>query len=93
MAVAGARRRGLKWAIDEQDYIKLAFQPCLYCGKSTGEAGVGLGRKDSGLGYILENVVPCCKGCNQVRGKDYIPFNIMLDEIAPVIRRIKSQQI
>ena len=90
-AVAAAKRKRISWALEEDQYIELSFKPCVYCGDSTGEAGIGLDRKNSQLGYALENVVPCCKGCNMVRGKDYIPFDIMVNEIAPIIRRIKEQ--
>jgi hypothetical protein len=49
-----------------------------------------LDRTNSKRGYTKENVVPCCCGCNRVRGEDYIPYETMLNEVAPIIRRIKA---
>lgn len=89
-SVLAAKRRGIDWALTESDFIELAFQKCVYCGESTGEVGVGLDRKNSQLGYSKDNVVPCCCGCNRVRGEDYIPFQIMLEEVSPIIRKIKE---
>lgn len=28
---------------------------------------MGLDRKDNSLGYIIDNVLPCCGDCNKVR--------------------------
>ena len=89
-AQATAKRRKIPWDISEKDYIALAFQFCIYCGDTTGHVSVGLDRKNSQLGYTIENVVTSCGACNCVRGDDYIPFDVMLKEIAPIIRRIKS---
>lgn len=90
---AAAKRRGISWSLTEQEYTELAFKPCIYCGDSTGEVGVGLDRTDSGGGYEKRNVVPCCCGCNRVRGEDYIPFDVMFNEVAPIIRRLKAVRL
>lgn len=89
-AKLAAKRRGIAWKLSEKEYVALAFSPCIYCGESTGEVGVGLDRTNSKHGYTKENVVPCCCGCNRVRGEDYIPYETMLNEVAPIIRRLKA---
>lgn len=51
---------------------------CHYCGKKliwreryAGKGGWQLDRKDSKLGYSVENCVPCCKRCNFGKGKGF----------------------
>lgn len=39
--------------------------PCTYCGEN--ESYNGLDRVDSSLGYIKNNVVPCCAVCNRAK--------------------------
>jgi hypothetical protein len=53
--------------IDEITYVELISQPCVYCGGMLPESGCGLDRINNNLGYTLNNVVPCCGACNQIR--------------------------
>jgi len=74
-----ARKRKLTWEIAEADWKRLSALPCHYCGAgpsnlSRGGYGRfgdyaynGLDRVDNGVGYVLFNVVPCCKLCNQAK--------------------------
>ena len=63
-----AKQRGLAFGISREDYYILRVQPCHYCGYPLAESGVGLDRLDSALGYVLDNVVPCCDDCNRCKG-------------------------
>ena len=38
---------------------------CHYCGDKI--VGVGIDRVNSSIGYILENLVPCCFSCNRMK--------------------------
>jgi hypothetical protein len=38
---------------------------CLYCGRYDNPNGID--RLDSSIGHTLENCVPCCKRCNQMK--------------------------
>ena len=53
----------------------MIYKPCHYCG-SMAEVGYnGLDRKDSSLGHLQSNCVPCCPTCNKKkRTKDYEVF-------------------
>lgn len=75
-----AEKRGFSWELTGEDFDRMTSQECHYCGAPPGavwKAGVkytsgdfiytGLDRKDSALGYTLENVVPCCKTCNYAK--------------------------
>jgi len=53
---------GREWVLSDKDVERLVSSPCFYCGFSSGL--IGLDRVDSNKGYILDNVVPCCKICN-----------------------------
>ncbi len=66
----GARTRGLVFCISD-DHAKSLFQkPCYYCGFLPDDGSLnGIDRVDSLVGYIQENVVPCCKRCNMAKGR------------------------
>lgn len=51
--------------LSQETYTELTNMNCYYCDKSLKESnGARLDRIDSNKGYILQNVVPCCKRCN-----------------------------
>lgn len=58
---------GREVAISKDDFWLLVVQPCYYCHGDIEKTGCGLDRVDSHKGYTLENVVPCCKKCNQAK--------------------------
>jgi 5-methylcytosine-specific restriction endonuclease McrA len=62
-----AIRRGFTWEISLEVYAKLLEGSCHYCGGKLNQAGGGLDRKDSAIGYTIENVVPCCGNCNKLK--------------------------
>lgn len=74
-----ARRRNKFIGISKDEFEKLTQSPCFYCGHSP--SGVtythgnkllyrlnGVDRVDSSLGYLPDNVVPCCGPCNRAKG-------------------------
>ena len=77
----GAKRRNLPFEISKDEFIKLSKLNCYYCGikplqikRSTAHKNHhgdfiynGIDRIDSSIGYIKENVVPCCKDCNTAK--------------------------
>lgn len=67
LAVAAAENRKLNWKLTEEQYLSLVEEPCHYCGEDVG-TGVGLDRIMSKVGYILDNVLPCCGTCNIIKG-------------------------
>ena len=44
-------------------------QPCYYCGKSFDQLSGWLDRIDNNIGYKKDNILPCCKFCNKLRGE------------------------
>lgn len=75
-----AKRRNLNWDLPVEEFIKLLFKNCYYCGSSPSRVCenflkncktvvvTGVDRKDSNLGYSINNCVPCCKTCNFAKG-------------------------
>jgi hypothetical protein len=70
-----AARRGLNFRLTREEYVRLASQPCHYCGaepravvKCHWGAGRficnGIDRVDNREGYVTGNMVACCKRCN-----------------------------
>jgi hypothetical protein len=51
--------------LSEKTYTELTNRNCYYCDLDLSDkTGARLDRIDSNKGYILQNVVPCCKRCN-----------------------------
>lgn len=76
---SSAKKRGLVWALSDQEFIDLVSQPCFYCGKPANvPAGAtldslaepnGIDRWDNDRGYEPgAQTVACCASCNQARG-------------------------
>lgn len=62
--------------ISRDDAVLLMMRDCHYCGVSQGH---GLDRKDSSVGYTLDNVVSCCEKCNFILGD--IPYLAKIEMI------------
>ena len=75
-----AKDRGLDFKISYEFFISIVSLPCFYCGddsksnyknpkaKNKWEEKfmyTGIDRVDSSVGYIEENLRPCCKYCNR----------------------------
>jgi len=52
--------------INYETFKEIVTQPCYYCGKQPIN---GIDRLDSSKGYGLDNCVPCCSLCNQIKSK------------------------
>jgi hypothetical protein len=87
-----ARRIGIGWTIEKTDYFELIKKSCSYCGGPLPTAGAGLDRLDNGLGYHLNNVVPCCTICNLSRRNHFTPEE-MKRFIGPAIRSVREARM
>lgn len=79
----GARRRGRAFDLTLQQFAWLTQQPCHYCSLPPSNTHIpqstrsvsgygnyvhsGIDRVDQLLGYVAENVVPCCTPCNDAK--------------------------
>lgn len=71
---AKAKRRGIPFLLDSQDFAFLVSKPCHYCGA---RESIGLDRINTKGPYSKENVVPACTFCNTLRGA--IPWELWND--------------
>ncbi len=73
-----ARSRGYAWELTDEEFYRLISLDCFYCGASpatvsrsgpySGEFVYnGVDRMDNTLGYVLGNVITCCKTCNHAK--------------------------
>lgn len=91
-----AKQRELEFNIDKKLFEKLIKGNCYYCGVSpfclypyendicNGRILVnGLDRIDNNKGYVIDNVVTCCKICNYSKHKmKYEDFLVWIDRIS-----------
>lgn len=73
---SSAKARNIKLKLMDYEYENLLKLGCHYCGKNVlEENGTCLDRVDSNSGYVLHNVVPCCKICNRAKSDmDFVNF-------------------
>ena len=54
--------RNYEFNITLKEFKELWEKPCVYCGNEIKK--IGIDRVDNTIGYIKNNIVPCCKICN-----------------------------
>jgi len=71
-----AKSRNINFLLDKKEFKVLIDQNCFYCGESASNTCVnrtdvysynGIDRLDNSKGYELNNVVACCKICNNAK--------------------------
>lgn len=84
-----AKKRNKVFTLTLAEFMALrSGRPCTYCGHDLPKVGVGLDQKVPGLGYTVENAVPCCTECN-VAKSDRFTYDEML-VIGAAIRQVKD---
>jgi len=61
-----AKVRGHKFNLSKEEFMRLLNEKsiCKYCGVG---GKLGLDRVNNSIGYLLDNVVPCCRTCNTLK--------------------------
>jgi hypothetical protein len=63
-----APKRGIAFDLTLDQYRTIVALPCAYSSKGKPQANhIGIDRKDSALGYTVENSVPCCWRHNMLK--------------------------
>ena len=70
--VRNCRRRNIYWELSIEEFHNLTSQRCHYCGRPPSNqcrtyTYNGLDRLDNRKGYVLSNVVACCRECNSIK--------------------------
>jgi len=93
MYKAGAFQREYTWGISDEQFDSLVTSPCHYCGalpsnvkrKRTFHGDFvysGIDRVDNTVGYLSNNVVPCCTLCNRM--KSTMECDVFLNHIEKI---------
>ena len=61
-----AIKRNIKFSLTKETFKTFWQKPCSYCGNKI--ETIGLDRVDNNRGYTINNIIPCCKYCNFMRG-------------------------
>jgi len=91
--ILSAEKRNINFELLKDEFIDLISKPCNYCGVSdltfykTNGAG-GIDRVDSNKGYNLNNCLPCCGMCNQMK-LDYTKKDF-LNQCLKIIKNQKN---
>lgn len=86
---AHVARRGIPHTLDKEQTAKVlaTSQCCVYCGDGT---VTGLDRVSSFVGYVPDNVVPCCAICNMVKGQ--MTADLFVSQCKAIAEAIKTLQ-
>lgn len=60
-----AKQRGLEFSLTFEDFMQFWQKNCYYCNSPI--STIGLDRVKNKLGYIADNIVPCCTLCNRMK--------------------------
>ena len=88
---SGANKRNLKFELTEEQFIELINQNCYYCGNPPNNRfrnGIefnlnGIDRLDSLIGYTLDNCIPSCRICNNMKWE--YPKDDFLNQVKLII--------
>ena len=72
-----ARKRGHRVLLSFEDFCRLRQLPCAYGGGVRPAVRIGIDRKDSQIGYTLNNCVPCCSRHNEIK-RHFFSYKEML---------------
>jgi len=86
-----AKKKNLKVKLTLEQYAKLISQSCYYCKGPLNETGCGLDRINNSKGYLLNNVVPCCRNCNIMKNS-FLTFEEMIVAMKAVLKLRKSKE-
>jgi len=83
-----AKERKYEFKISLEEFKKITQENCYYCNRKPFQEAkhpkyngnyiyTGIDRRNNNLGYISDNIVPCCKDCN--RAKSNMSYEDFID--------------
>ncbi len=83
--ISTAKQRNKFCDLSWDQYSKIIESgKCHYCHGPLPEVRYGIDRKDSSVGYIVDNCVPCCTSCNQAKS-----FRLSESEMLAVMETVR----
>lgn len=89
-----AIRRGHDWELSDEQALSILLQNCNYCGaepykfhEPSNTKYNGIDRIDSSKGYVIGNVVACCKNCN------YTKNNMTIEEFKAHVKAMYDHML
>jgi hypothetical protein len=99
-----AARKGRQFELTKEQFRYLTSGECFYCGEvprreywanaqrlSGPYVYNGIDRLNNDLGYVVDNCVPCCWRCNQLKGS--MPFEIFRGLVKIIHERIGDKTV
>lgn len=87
-----AKQKGLDFHILHEEFTDLVSKDCYICGKSTSTThNNGIDRFDNTIGYISENVRPCCGECNYMK-RDFT-WNNFIEKCEKIYGKHMNQNV
>jgi hypothetical protein len=85
-----AKRRRMPVLLTLAQYTDLISKPCIYCEGPLALTGGGLDRKDNDKPYDLENSVPSCAFCNELKGRSLLHEEGLI--LGPGVKQIRLRR-
>ena len=74
--------KGREWKLTDNEALELINNICHYCGEKNETSCNSIDRKDSEKHYTIDNCVPCCKMCNNMKNTlKYTEFLNIIEHI------------
>lgn len=91
-----AKKRGIDFELTVWEFEDITEKPCHYCwgnskDRNIKSRGNGIDRKDSSIGYLVNNCVPCCATCNFI--KNSMPYNDFISYLRKLYHHTKNYEI
>ena len=87
LAKSAAKRRDITWELTLEQF-KTFGDKCHYCGGILSQTGSNLDRKDNSLDYTINNVVECCKICNELKSNRFTYYEMIA--VSKLLKDIRS---
>jgi hypothetical protein len=65
---SGAKQRNYIFTLTKEQFASFWKKPCYYCNDVI--ETIGLDRIDNDKGYVIDNIISCCTGCNLAKRAD-----------------------
>lgn len=77
-----AHIKNILFELTFEQFMNLWQKPCSYCQESINT--IGIDRLDNNIGYVVSNIISCCKVCNYMKRE--IPFTEFLDRCEKITK-------